>query len=491
VGRHRLRRFAFRVLFALAVLPGTAGAQAARSPPPLTLELHDAATGKPVSDVRCGLVDAASGEVYARFRGVRYAGARAPAAGDLLFVYRRGYDLLEVTLARGARPVRAALRPVTDAFDLVVGGEAAAGVRFRVHLVHRVLGRRLTNPVRDAPVIEARGPRVRLALPRGMRTSVTVESDDGIVWPFNFWAAPGGVQRLGWEPPRKVALRIDADVAPFGASSIECLEDRLWDPAVSRGHVDAWRFRLTWPDWLDDQIVARPAAIAVSPDVPFHLFAVLDGRPVYRFVTRGDDVLDLRRPFRVARVAARPQVDGEPVPEASILAPGRLDAFTLLTVASGAHALRNCCRTLGPPDEPWTAVSLPASAWLTVWRPGLGVAHLRWRAGQRPAGESYPGTLVVRSPPGHSARGVVSIWPIWRGRGLTTIPALGRLRRDLDGRGTARFRGLHPGHWALLAEAVLTAPEPGSTEIPAARTLEFDVTKDRPAATLTLRPDPD
>jgi hypothetical protein len=58
----------------------------------------DPESGEAMKQIECGLVEPNGRSVYGRFKGPWYRGDRAPRPGDILYVYRRGYDLAQVTL---------------------------------------------------------------------------------------------------------------------------------------------------------------------------------------------------------------------------------------------------------------------------------------------------------------------------------------------------------------------------------------------------------
>jgi hypothetical protein len=200
----------------------------------------------------------------------------------------------------------------------------------------------------------------------------------------------------------------------------------------------------------------------VLPDAPFHFFANLDGRPVYRYVSRSDDVLDLRRPFLSKVVARRPLVNGQPVPTGTVLAPGRLDLYTVLEVWNQRLNVKCCYRTSRADEDEWPEVRLPPSEWLTIWHEDHGLAHVAWRQGCTPKGRTYPGRLTVTAPEGFSATGYVSAYPTWKGTGEWRLaPVEEYLRRRFEGRRRVRFPGLRPAHYGLDLHVRLTEAATG------------------------------
>lgn len=412
----------------------------------LTLKVTDSATGRPVTDgVQCGIVR--GGEVHARFEGLSHAGA--VAAGDRLYVYRRGYDLFATTLAAGAGAVDVALVPCRDACTVVVADPA---VRLRVIVVRDIHGFPKPGPIRDTEEFTMHGER-DVSMPRGLFTRVYSSSREALVWPRAASPRPGSTVRIRIDQPRVVAVR-----PPAGKIRVECLPDLTWQPDVDPFRIDAWRSFLHGPRWLTALDERRPE-LHVLPDVPFHVFARTGGHPLYRYVAPKQEKLDLSGPPDLRRLPRCPQVDGGDARAGSYVAPGRLDLFTVKTVWELRHRLRGCAVRIG---ETWTACDLPAADWLTVWHPEAGLAHLRWVGLDVPAGKTYPGRLRVKVPRGYEATGYVSAFPVWRGAGtIRAVPPEDFLRRRFDGDRPATWRGLLPGAYGLNVKVDLVRRRDG------------------------------
>jgi hypothetical protein len=252
-------------------------------------------------------------------------------------------------------------------------------------------------------------------------------------------------------------VRRDERHPPRVGFRVETYLDLLWEPPFQRARVDAWRSTAAFRSgWLGKAFREAGEFLPVLPDAPFHLFAQLDDRPVYRYVSRRDEVLDLRRPFRSKVVAQRPVCDGRPVPPGTVLAPGRLDRFAVSQLASqSSWSVRFFHRTTDGDAAEWQAIHLPPSEWLTVWHPDHGLAHMAWREGETPTGRTYPGRLTVAAPEGFVAAGYVLAHPTWRGVSYHT-PITARLKRHFEDRRSIVFRGMRPARYGLHVQVTLT-----------------------------------
>jgi hypothetical protein len=419
-------------------------------------------------------VDAATGRVLG---GVR--SDRVDADGrTLLCVYRRGYDLARIALGEPTGPVTVPLTRAADACTLEVEG-AGCGLLVRVSVTVPGAGRR--GPLRDYYECASDGSRIRLALSRGTVAGLLVLPHRGVAWPIAFRAKPGAVHSLRYEPPRELPVLASGELAQ---ESLEFLPDRLWVPDAEPDRVDAWRWHLNRARWIE----LCGETLSISPDVPFHCFTAVEGRPVYRYVTREAPALDLRDPDSPATVAARPWVDGAPAPEGSLLAPGRLDACAVAALWQLRRSLPGCCLRLGPGSARWPRPMLPAAAWLTLWHPDLGLAHLRWERERRPAGRTRPGVLLVLPPPGWGVSGRVAVYPVWKGAGrVRTVPPVGLLGKRFEGGRRLRFPGLPPGRYGLEIDVELEDPSTGRT-VAVEGAGEIDLPRSRPSAVYRLGP---
>jgi hypothetical protein len=416
-------------------------------------------------------VDAATGRVL---DGVRHG-----RVGRDLCVYRRGYDLARVAPGEPADAVTVPLTPAADVCTLEVEG-VEGGFAARVSVSVPGAGRR--GALRDYYERSTDGSRLRVQLSRGTAANLLVLPRRGIAWPITFLARPGAVHSLRYEPPRELALRFEGDRPP---DRIEFLPDRLWFPGADPERIDAWRWHLNRARWVEP----RGASAYVSPDVPFHCFAIVGGRPVYRHVTRESKGLDLRGAKPPAAVAARPWLDGAPAPEGSLMAPGRLDACAVAALRELRRSLPGCCHRLGPPSERWRRPVLPSADELTVWHPEMGLAHLSRRPGRRPEGRTLPGVLIVLPPQGWEAEGRVAVYPVWKGAGrVRTVPPVALLGRRFDGRRRLRFAGLPPGRrYGLELDVRLEDPVTGRIHAIEGAD-EIDLPRTRPSAVYRLRP---
>ena len=452
---------------------------AAAGEPLLTVRATDAATGRPLAALLCGLVRPGTAGSYARFEGSEYREGPAPQAGDRLHVFCRGYDAVVKTLAGDARTIDVALTPAKGRCLVRIEGDGSekCSVEFLVQILGP--GPRGEEPIRTSYEVRRPGSRHEFVIPRGVSIAIWASGRPGLVVPGSFRGEAGATRTMRYVAPRSLEVR-RADSLRIRGGNLEVLPDLLWKPDVAAAQVDVWRTRLNGPGWLRGGITGAAATIAVSPDVPFHLFASWRGRGIYRYVTRDTPVLDLSGPGPLSRVTARPVVDGRPAPAGSRLLPGRLDLFTASTLTELPVALDGCVGELGPVDARWTPVALPAAEWLTLWHPVRGIAHLRSTDDGAPTGTWQPGRVVLEPAPGYDAAGHVSVFPVWQGTGaVTTVPPERPLRRSLRGSEAVEFRGLPPGRYGLRCRFTSVHKESGQAR-KVQRTIEFDLPAARP-----------
>lgn len=446
----------------------------------LLLDIRDAATEEPVRDLKCGLVRAASSEVYARFEGARYGGDPPPRAGDSLYVYRRGYDLLHLTIEEGVGRIAGSLVPCSESTTLVVEGEGAADLDVQVTVHLRLPDYLRSGPILDQYDVSTRGSGLEIPMPRGMTVSPYVVPARGILWPVFVPAARGRPHVVRWDPPRTVEVLFDEDRGRGHILSMECLEDHAWVPGVEPLRVDAWRgsFRARWTE-------GEKPALEVVPPVPFHCLLRFQDVFAYRYVGARDTVVDFRRLLGPKRVSGRPIVDGRPVPKGTILLPGRLDPCAVAILASSGVPWAH--RAV-PETDAWPDVVLAAADTLTAWHRDLGLAHLEWAGDRPPVGKTYPGLVLVTVPSGFAAEGNVSVYPVWKGTGrVRSMVPDDVLRQSFDGAARLRFPGLRPGRYSLNISVELRAGE-GGERYPVREVREIDVPEEHPTVVHRLEP---
>jgi hypothetical protein len=429
--------------------------------PILSVRVLDQETGREIPDPQCALVDPARRVVRATFPGRAYRGDVTPRAGDALLVYRRGYDLARVALDPSERAVTARLRRARTCVVHVAPGSHPP---LRVDVFAQLPSAWRNSPIKDTyhAMLEPEG-RLEVAVPAGLQPFVVVDPEEHhCLWPRAFWIEAGGTYVVKIESPRLLEVWRDGDLPRFRTGGVRIYADLLWTPPFQPARIDAWRSAVYTGLWLGMAFRAAGETMPVLPDAPFHFFAQLDDQPVYRHVSRRDDVLDLRRPFTTKVVAHRPLVNGRPVPAGTVLAPGRLDLYTV-TELWDQYLVVKCCYCTAPADEDeWPEVRLPPSEWLTIWHEDHGLAHVAWRENCTPKGRTHPGRLTVTVPEGFSATGYVSAYPTWKGTGEWRLaPVKKLLRRRLDGRRSVRFPGLRPAHYGLDIQVTLTEAATG------------------------------
>jgi hypothetical protein len=446
----------------------------------LVVDARDATDGRKLSDLRCALAQPQQPEPYAWFDGDRYSGERTPRAGDHLYVYHRGHDLARVEL-RDSRTVQVRLQPAGLSCEVVITGEGVdellARRGLRMGHVLKTTRQRREGMVRDSFERNPTAPRLTVKWGRGMHLSTLCEADAGLVWPVVWRARPDDKVVLHYERGRRLSVRRGpAQRRP--ASFVECLPDLLWKPGATPKQIDAWRWHLNGPGWLRDPFLKSSESVHLLPEIPFHLFVQLGEERLYRYVAPGADEIDLRDPFGSRPVRERPCLDGKPVRAGTILAPGRLDLYSIAAIASLRSRAEGFCFEVSADGE-WPEVFLPGSVWLTAWHPEEGLAHFEWSPDGTTEGAPYRGLVSFTAPDGWTATGYVSLYPVWRGAGgVRTTPPDQNLRRRFEGGRGVAFRGVAPGRYAADIRVCLRHEESGA-EREVGRITEFDVNEDR------------
>jgi hypothetical protein len=248
------------------------------------------------------------------------------------------------------------------------------------------------------------------------------------------------------ESPRRVAPSEDA---AFVA------RDALESPRIDASALATWRRFLGPFGGVEVRTETDGWTLVGVPRLAFHVWGrTSDGRWVHFRRGAGDDVVvadgDDAKPL-----VARPVVDGAPVPDGTVLIPGRLD----LAVARGM-AVRPC-RAAGVSHfvharSDFPNVRLAGSKVLTAIHPQHGVAWLRFDGRSAPTGAWERGEIVVRSPDGRPLR-----WWIGVESG-SDVPLVGGYVGDTrpvgldDPTGAREFvvRGLPPGDYTVTFSRV-------------------------------------
>ena len=290
--------------------------------------------------------------------------------------------------------------------------------------------------------------------------------------PAEAWAQPGDEIVVRLAPVRDVHVGDAAGDGPedayatFAVDAAEAVDEHVaatvqrWSPF---GHLEIVRDERGW-------------VLADVPAIGLHVFFRAAGAPRYLHVPA--DRLPAGPPGPPKAVAGRPRVAGLPVPEMTILAPGRLDLDTARSV--GCRPLRVRGYALAVHDLlDWRTATLPDAEWLTAYHPTFGIAHLRWSADRVPEGDPEPGAIVLRVPQGGTLSGAVRVRPVWRSRQRTRWGGSHNpLHIDLDGREELVLGGLPLGAYAVQVD-VLTGP-PGEESATLRERLDVDLTPGAP-----------
>jgi len=433
-----------------------------------TVRAFDAVTGARLQGLRTALADPAGHTVLARSRsGVLHPPGSLRVA-TRLFAFARGYHLATRDLASGSVRADVLLEPVTNPALLVLTGPGVERETFKVSVVADMgLGGEWPwNLVRDHYVFHHKGPRIPIAVSRGLEYSIVTTGQAGVVWPLNVGLLPGGTQRLHYEAPWIVRLRPHGLRELLGRARFEFLPDRTWRPVgISGARVDAWRWILNGPAWLSRVFPPASDTLDVTPRVAFHLWINDRGVPIYRYLAppasgnSDDSVLDLRPPYRLVPIRRRPLLDGKPIPKGTLLASGKLDLRALADLEAIRQRIPACVFRAPDRTSPWPAPRLPDADWLTLWHPDLGLAHTAWTEATKTAAvgrakplacKTYPGLLHITAPAGTRITGTLYFFPVWHGAGgVSTTPPAGILRRRFKSARILTYRGLQPGRYGI------------------------------------------
>ncbi len=475
LARARALAHALALALLLFLAPLSAGDDAR-----LAVKVIDEESKAPIARARCFLLDAATGEQYASFEDLTYAGARAPAPGDHLYVYARGYDVVKWTFPeKGAIPatVDLSMPPARREFTIAIEGDDAGAVVYALDL-HVAAPLKWPNRIdlEDYSMHECKGP-VTMAIPRGGAVLILPSCAEGLFTPTALYGRPGETVKLRLDRDRVLPLFCERGDLPFDVGRIEVFPDLLWTPRLPPEQIDTWRVAINRPGWVHGGLCERPPELRLRPVVPLHFFGMLPGGSVYRYLATDAESLDLRGPRTPKKITARPTIAGRPLPPGTLIAPGRLDSYAITTLETARSFLRGCCIVLGAPDEPWTGVGLPASEVLTAWHSSVGLVHMTWTEDEAPSGVPYPGALEVSLAPHLDARGYVSVYAIWKGTGRvrTTPPDKPLRKRFAPGVRELRFPGLPPLPHAMEIQVDLT--DASGNAVPERKgSREFEVT---------------
>lgn len=452
----------------------------------LVVEVTAAETGRVLHGAACGLQRAGTRRSYAQFQAPAYRGRPPIQEGDLLHVYVRGRDLVRIRLAKGQQGAKVALKLATRQSAVKLEGADTEDVRFRLTWWIEAAGEWEGKAPISARFEETvRGPRIRRVLPAEANLYVTVESPGVIVWPRMARLRPVAAAE-GANPAKadraevRATLHVDQPWRPVirfraGKTAPQCdfFADYGVEPPGPPLRVDAWRWAVHKPWWGRGPGKLRSGAkLSILPAVPFHVVASYGHETVVLYCKPGQTEIRLDEAVKFRQVSAPPEVDGRSVRAGSFLLPGHLDIATVagfLDVQLSYYRLVVRVPTSGPKGEERTAdwpgerpVELPAADWLTVWHPKDGLAHLRWKAGERPVGKRYRASMTVRSPRGWRMSGEIFAFPVWHGTGrVSTTPPLTNLGRTVQSAESLRIGGLPAGWYAFVFRLKLVDAKSG------------------------------
>lgn len=280
-------------------------------------------------------------------------------------------------------------------------------------------------------------------------------ADDAVAWPIAVRLAPGGRATVHVEPLRDVRL-------PDSEGDWTLVPDRTEIPAGPGARRDALQA------WIDTEAprVGRRADecdVARVPATAWWALGAVAGRPVLAHAA--SDAPEFRVVARdVVHVAAEPQVDGVPVPEGTLVAPGALDLAAAAHVRSAV--LRGRWRgAVVRESSAWRGAEVPRAATYTLWHPRFGVAYAEPPSDGRLAARSEPGRVTFVPADGGAFSGTVAVWPTWPGGGTAfSRPADSGLRLAASAASRVVFRGLPASDYRFDHTLV-----PGAGASPSAR----------------------
>lgn len=185
----------------------------------------------------------------------------------------------------------------------------------------------------------------------------------------------------------------------------------------------------------------------IPDDLQVHVFGTLGGRPFSLTAEPGRSQVTIAPRQAGRRLRGRPVVNGRPVPDGTVLAPGRLDLESVRRVSARWLRGRGWSVVLHPraPDQSHT---LPAADTLTAWHPSFGVAWLPWDDESIPSGGSCPGVLTIRAGRSGGTATIRAVLP------RPNVSSGGEwpppMEVPLDSEGTATIPGLPFGPYEIV-----------------------------------------
>lgn len=324
---------------------------------------------------------------------------------------------------------------------------------------------------RQVPLV---GGRARVDLTDGRPARAYVACGDGIVWPRSAGLVVGRTASFRLEPLRTIVLGADQDPGDSADAPprVRFIPDRSVIPDGPAARVDALQA------WIDTEcVVVRRRAGSVEARVPpgtaWWVLAQLPGGPVISHVPAADAVRGTARAVGLLAPSVRrtlrraPTIDGGPIPDGTLVVPGRLDVFAV-------GAVRAAVRDIGFAGAVvvglggWRAVDLPTADELTLAHASFGVAYAAWPDSESPdAGppnaSSESGAIEFVAGAGAEFSLGVAVWPAWPGTGDVFSRPSDRMLRTIAIGGTSHVvRGLPSGAYRFDYAASSGAGRPGT-----------------------------
>ena len=300
---------------------------------------------------------------------------------------------------------------------------------------------------------------LRIDVAPGSSSRAFASAPGTVVWPRSQPLREGGEIAFHVEPLRSVRLALPVGAAPRSPPRLRFIPDRFVVPPGPPDRVDALQA------WIDVQTpecsATSGAAVVLLPATAWWVLGEVGGCPLRARVEPDDTSVALESPAPRA-ILREPTVDGRPVPERTLLAPGRLDVAAVAAVRSLVEdgAFRGAA-IRGP--GPWTAVALPGDPWLTLAHPSFGVVHVRWDSDVLADVSPPPGALAFVRRGGGTFTGHVAAWPAWPGTGdVFSRPSDRYLRVGVADRDRLVLRGLPTGEYRYDWSAAPGNGLPGS-----------------------------
>lgn len=456
-----------------------------RGPVRCTIRATSAASGEAIATTVVHLVstgNARSTPQVATGTGPEFRSGLEPQSGWSLLVWAPGHDVAEVPWT-GADAVDVTLRPCSATATVELAADSGHDGLTTVWDLCIPRGTALLALGRETVTLRADGP-TTIALPRAAVATLAARATGATVLGPHVRVLRAN-DRACLDVLRSRDVRLDVPPgagAPQGSAFVAL--DGLRDPELTDDELAAWR-RSLFP--FDSPVALDFAEDGWTvPDVPavaFHAWVRAERAGWLYFASSGRGDTAACGGASMRTVAARPLVDGAPVPDGTCLIPGRLDWSTARAMSTRAHRGRGVSHLVHSRSD-FAAVRLAAADTLTAFHPEHGIAWLTFDGASAPTGSWERGEIVVRSADGRPLATSIDIQTRWDMPAGTTR-SLGTHaggRRRPDGADRVTFRGLPAGAYSV---AFLSETDDAMVQRDAAEDVPVRVTQSAPRVEVT------